>query len=452
MPPAPGVKADCAFKDTNMTAVLVISLITIACMITVILVKPSVKIGKVNIGLYWVVALIGAVTLLAAGLIGFEGLGTGLFADSAVNPIKILTLFISMTVLSIFLDEAGFFKYLANAALRRAKSSQRRIFLYLYAVVSVLTIFTSNDIIVLTLTPFICYFAKSARVSPIPYLVCEFVAANTWSMMLIIGNPTNIYLASAYEVDFLSYLSVMAVPAVFAGLTALGVLYLLFRKALTAPISAAAEPVEIKSKPLLTVGLIHLVGCIALLTVASYIGIEMWIITLAFALSLFIVVLIYKAARRQQQVGLWLTVKRAPWELVPFILSMFTIVLALDKYGITAALGSLLAGDAAVWTFGAASALLANIVNNIPMSVLMGGVIANISSGQLAALYASVIGSNIGAYLTPVGALAGIMWMNLLKKHEVEFSFISFVKYGAAVAIPTLAAALASLQISLLWA
>ena len=79
----------------------------------------------------------------------------------------------------------------------------------LRSLVSVLTVFTSNDIIVLTFTPFICHFAKSARIDPLPYLVSEFVAANTWSMALIIGNPTNIYLMSGTGISFLSYTAKM---------------------------------------------------------------------------------------------------------------------------------------------------------------------------------------------------------------------------------------------------
>ena len=102
-----------------------------------------------------------------------------------------------MTVLSVFLDEVGFFGYIAAFALKKAGRSRKRLFFYLYITVSVLTVFTSNDIIILTFTPFICYFAKSAKIDPVPYLFAEFIAANTWSMALIIGNPTNIYISSA---------------------------------------------------------------------------------------------------------------------------------------------------------------------------------------------------------------------------------------------------------------
>ena len=93
----------------------------------------------------------------------------------------------------------------------------------------------------------------------------------------------------------------------------------------------------------------------------------------------------------------------------------------------------------------------ANLINNIPMSVLFANLVsASDTTIQLKALYASVIGSNIGAYLTPIGALAGIMWMSILKKHEVKFSFLQFVAYGTIVSIPTLFAALGGLAITLL--
>ena len=64
-----------------------------------------------------------------------------------------------------------------------------------------------------------------------------------------------------------------------------------------------------------------------------------------------------------------------------------------------------------------------------------------------AALYASIIGSNLGAFFTPIGALAGIMWMQLLRSHNLKLSFGRFTRYGAAVAVPALALALLGLEI-----
>ena len=87
----------------------------------------------------------------------------------------------------------------------------------------------------------------------------------------------------------------------------------------------------------------------------------------------------------------------------------------------------------------------ANLLNNIPMSVLYSTVVTAGGTASLPALYAAVVGSNVGAFFTPMGALAGIMWMTLLKQHKVKFTFGRFVLYGAAVSVPTLLAALGGL-------
>ena len=214
-------------------------------MILGVLFLPTVKIGKLKLDTYWIVALLGAAVLLVSGQADVAKVGAALVSDDAINPIKILVLFISMTVLSIFLDELGFFSHLANVTLKKAKTSQVKLFIYLYVTVSVLTVFTSNDVIILSFTPFICYFAKNAKISPMPYLAAEFVAANTWSMMLVIGNPTNIYLSQAYGINFLGYTKVMLLPTLVAGTVALLVMFLIYRKKLSEPISGEPEETRI---------------------------------------------------------------------------------------------------------------------------------------------------------------------------------------------------------------
>ncbi|MBR2479412.1 MAG: hypothetical protein IKB47_03295 [Clostridia bacterium] len=186
-----------------------------------VLIKPCVYVKGLKLGTYWLISLAGAIILLATDSIPLEYLVSELTSASSINPIKILILFFSMTSLSVFLDEVGFFRYLANLALRKTGKKQIGLFIALYAVVSVLTVFTSNDIVVLTFTPFICFFAKNAKINPLPYLFAEFIASNTWSMVLIIGNPTNIYLASAAGIDFMSYASKMILPTCFAGVVSL---------------------------------------------------------------------------------------------------------------------------------------------------------------------------------------------------------------------------------------
>lgn len=432
-----------------MIASIVICAVTCVAMIVLILVKPSVKIGKISIDTYWVVALVGAVVLLASGIANAKEVGKALIADTAINPLKILVLFISMTILSIYLDELGFFSYLANVTLKHAKTSQFKLFLYLYLIVSVLTVFTSNDVIILSFTPFICYFAKNAKVNPVPYLAAEFVAANTWSMALIIGNPTNIYLATAYGVNFLEYVKVMALPTLGAGITAFLMLFLMFRKQLKTPINGEPEAAVIKDKINLIIGLVLLGVCTVMLAVGSYVGVEMWIVSLSAAVCLFVAIGISSLARKQKPIELVKCLKRAPWQLIPFVLSMFVLIIGLAQNGVTEGLAKVLGeGEATVFKYGYSSFLVANVINNIPMSVLFSSIIESVSAEfAMPAVYAAIIGSNVGAFLTPIGALAGIMWSSILKEHGLKFGYTSFLKIGVSVAIPAISAALV-----ILWA
>lgn len=432
-----------------MITTLVIFGITIATMIVCILFFPKLKIGKLSIDTYWIVTLIGALILLCSGKADIATVGNTLIADSAINPLKILVLFISMTMLSIFLDELGFFRYLASIVLKKARTGQTKLFLYLYATVSVLTVFTSNDIIILSFTPFVCYFARNAKISPIPYLAAEFVAANTWSMALVIGNPTNIYLATAYGLNFIDYIKLSILPTIVAGLVAFVMLFLLFRKKLSDPFSGEAEEVVIKDKWLLWVGIAHLAVCTLLLAIGSYIGLEMWLISAVTVASLFVFATVTALVRKQPPRELLGCLKRAPYQLVPFILSMFVMIIALGQTGVTAKLAEFFVGDFPILKYGALSFLASNIINNIPMSVLFSSIIETANAG-LPAVFATIIGSNIGAFLTPIGALAGIMWGSIINKHGEKFGYVDFLKMGVIVAIPTLFTALGALWLTFL--
>ena len=425
-----------------MTLAIVIS--TIVLMIGSILCFPTIKIKKFNISTYWPIALIGAILLLITRSVSLNTVLSAFTQNNSMNPIKILVLFISMTILSIFLDEVGFFKYIANKSAKLLNGSQLKLFIGFYILISFLTVFTSNDIIILTFTPFICYYAKNSKINPIPYLVAEFVAANTWSMALIIGNPTNIYLASAFNIDFVEYLKIMIIPTLIASIVSLGILYLLFKKSLKMKMEEIENPEEIKiNKVLLIIGLFHLITTTVLIAIASYINLEMWIITLSFAISLILITSLYLLIKKRKFTVLTKTIKRAPYSLIPFVLSMFIIVLSLNEYGLTLKISNLFNNYNQAFSFGFGGAIIANFINNIPMSVLF----ANMDFTNQISIYASIIASNIAAYLTPVGALAGIMWMSLLKTYNIDFSFKKFMEYGIAVGLPTLIVALLALTL-----
>ena len=433
-----------------MLATIIISVLTCILLICSILFFPKLRINKIEFDTYWIVCLFGALTIVLFNCVSLKDVVDGLFADSIINPIKILLLFFSMTFLSIFLDEVGFFRYLASVLVKHFRSNQKLLFFTLYLMVAILTIFTSNDIVILTFTPFICYFSKNAKINPIPYLVAEFAAANTYSMLLIIGNPTNIYLATSSNIDFISYLKVMWLPTLCAGIVQTLLMYFIFNKSLNAEISIDVNKARIKSKLDLAFGLGHLIICLILLVMSSYVSLDMWLICIICATSLIMGIFFSHMFRHRKLKIILKTAKRLPFTLIPFVVSMFVIVLALSKQGVTNYIYSLLDGDNLILKYGLASFVSSNLINNIPMSVLFSNII-NVSetSASLEAIYSTIIGSNLGAFLTPVGALAGIMFTDLVRKQNIEFSFKTFMKYGVMISIPTLIVSLLMLAVVL---
>ena len=427
-----------------MIPTIIISSITFISVTLSILFFPKIKIGRFCVSTYWLIALTGAIILLATGLAPIGEVWSQLTTNSTINPIKIIILFFSMTCLSIFLDEVGLFKFLANFAAKKAKNNQFALFTIFYVLTATLTIFTSNDIVILTFTPFICFFCKNSKINPIPYLVAEFSAANTWSLMLIIGNPTNIYLATSANIGFFDYFKIMALPTVCAGLIEYGVLLLVFFRRLRKPLTIVEEEVHIENKVALFVGLVHLLTCLVFLIISSYIHVEMWLISLICATSLLVFTLVMCLVTKKDWNYLTGSLKKLPYPLIPFFLSMFVVVVALNYQGISEKLAEFLSHTNTIWTYGFSSFFVSNLINNIPMSILF----SNMCNNNMA-VYASIVGSNIGAFLTPTGALAGIMFTNLVNEHETKYSFLDFIKYGAVISLPIIGIALLTLTLSI---
>ncbi len=433
---------------------IIVCLLTILFLIFSVIAKPSIRMGKIHLQTFWIVSLIGAVLIVAFGNVPFTHLKDIFMSNESMNPLEILILFISMSVLSIALDEAGFFRRCAYLATRITKTKQYILFLSLSLVVSILTVFTSNDIIILTFTPFICYFSKHAKINPIPYLIAEYVYANTWSMLFIIGNPTNIFLATSFEISFIQYFKIMTLPTIASGIAATILLLLLFRKDLKKPLDVDDEIECPKLNPfLVAICLIHLVACTIFLVISSYVKIAMWIVSFAFAMSLSVFLLVYYIIRKEKT--LFKVYKRAPWNLIPFVLSMYVIVASFDNSKVILRIAEgfdkiSVTNVASVYSYGVSSFLLCNFLNNIPMSVMMEKVILESSHQFLnASIYSTIIASNIGAYFTPIGALAGIMWMSILHNTGLKFGFKQFVKYGVIISSVVILVALSILALVL---
>jgi arsenical pump membrane protein len=409
---------------------------------------------KIKLDMYFLGALLGPILIIIFGILNASQIVGGLEGAGSLNPFGILILFLSMVFMSIFLDITGFFEYCARKALQYARGDGRRLYFSIYLIVSVLTIFTSNDIIILTFTPFIYYFAKNAGIDPKPYLIAEFFAANTWSMMLYIGNPTNIVMAAAFNLRFDEYTKWMLLPALTAGFLNMILLYVLFRKTINKPLKhTALDPAAaITDKTSAVLGLIILGGCIIGLAIAPYFGVEMWIIAFIFAIALLIILLardaviaMKKEIINTKQFAIAPTMKKMPLSIIPFVLSLFITVEALRMYGVTKDIGVFFANicgassTLTTFVYGISSAFAANILNNIPMTVAYVPIAGAVSHANLLpAVLATTIGSNLGANITPIGALAGIMWMSILRDKNVKLTFKEFVKYGLLVTPLTL--------------
>lgn len=427
-----------------MVATIIIASITFVLVTLSILFFPHIHFKRFRLDTYWIIALLGAVVLLIARLAPIEEVGNQLISNTSINPLKILVLFFSMTTISVILDELGLFRFLASVASSKAKENQHVLFLLLYLLTSILTVFTSNDVVILTFTPFICFFAKRSKINPIPYLVAEFVAANTWSLMLLIGNPTNIYLATSSGITFINYFKVMAVPTLVGGIVELGLLFLIFNKSLKQPIQSNDLIYHFDDKIPVIVGLIDLFGCLIFLILSSYLNLEMWLISLGFAVVFVVFMFVYSIFKKSNIVHIKETFVRLPYQLIPFFLSMFVIVVALNVQGISEQLSNILGSTNTIWIYGYSSFLACNLINNIPMSILFSNLTSSLSgTTYLQAVYASIIGSNIGAFLTPIGALAGIMFSSLVGKNNIRFTFIDFIKYGAIISLPVISVILA---------
>ena len=427
-----------------MVAMLTIALITVALFLSSVIFFPSVGKNK-KIKIYSLIPMAGAVLMVAVGDISWRDVFFSFTENTSVNPIKILVLFLSMTVYSLILDKTGFFRYVSGLVLKKSGRDQRVVFLSLYAVISILTVFTSNDIVILTFTPFICSFCRAAKIDVIPYLIMEFVAANTWSLFLLIGNPTNIYISGAFGISFSEYFLNMALPTISAGIISLIIMLLLFRKSLREQVDTHAEIEKVNDKPLMTVALAHLIACIVLLAVSQYVSMEMWLISLCVGMSAVICSVAVLLVRKKSLSPVKRALSGMPFEIVPFVIGMFIIVMGLDSAGITNVLANYIGVGDGVLSYGISSLLSSNFLNNIPMSVLFSKILAVAPS--MPNIYATIAGSNIGAFLTPVGALAGIMWSNLVRENKVKLSVGRFVSYGFVIGIPTMLVSLAVIML-----
>eukprot|EP00002_Diphylleia_rotans_P019289 TRINITY_DN3734_c0_g1_i1.p1 TRINITY_DN3734_c0_g1~~TRINITY_DN3734_c0_g1_i1.p1 ORF type:complete len:476 (+),score=111.56 TRINITY_DN3734_c0_g1_i1:48-1475(+) len=269
---------------------LVVAVVIASVTITLSIPNPT-RFGPRRIKIeFFVAPLIGALFVFAfAPSVDADTVWRGLKGDEHIQPYAIIILFQSLAYLCISLDITGLFAYIALRIAYAAQGLGRRLFLYYFLLSSALTVFTSNDIVILTLTPIICYFAAATGLEAFPFLLAEFYSANILSMVLFIGNPTNIIVAEAYELTFDGYSKWMAIPSIVAATTAFLLLYATFSRTIpercTLP-SINPENVLIDRRGAVF-GATTLFCCLLTLVLSSHITIPLWGITLIYASVMF---------------------------------------------------------------------------------------------------------------------------------------------------------------------
>jgi arsenical pump membrane protein len=385
----------------------------------------------------WAVA--GALVLVVAGLLPWHDALTGVGKGTDVY------LFLTgMMLLSEIARQEGLFDWLAAVATKRAKGSATRLFLLIYLVGTVVTVFLSNDAAAVVLTPAVAAAVKTAKAKdPLPYLfICAFIA-NAASFVLPISNPANLVIYGTHMPPLLAWLPRFAIPSVLSIVATYAVLRLTQNATLKADaLESDVEVPQLKGTGKLA-GAGIAVTAVALL-VASAFDVELGLPTAVCGIATAVVVLAVKRANP------WNTVKDISWAVLPLVAGLFVLVEALDKTGLIRTIGDTLhrAAQASAaetaWGAGALIAVLCNIMNNLPAGLIAGSAVQSAHVGDQVTS-AILIGVDIGPNLSVTGSLATILWLTALKREGVSVGAGQFLKLGILVMPPALILALAGL-------
>jgi arsenical pump membrane protein len=449
-----------------------IALLFIALISLIFFAIRPIKIGGIVLNMV-TVPLAVIFVLFVWGVIDYSTLLSGFFGSGSIVPWEILLLFFSVAYVSISADASGIFDWVAAKAISVVGGSGWKLFFFVFLFSSILTILTSNDIVILTLTPIIFYLSRYAKINVIPLLFAQFYAANTASMFFLIGNPTNIIVSNAFGFSFWEYVQVMGLPTIVALFVLAALLVILFGHQVTHRFELKRSiHFFLPSRTNALISSVLLVGMLISLSVAHLASLPLWFITLLFATLMLGKDLfrqyahdIIEKRHKRNYFQRWfekeygsarVIVRRMPTQLFFFIAAMFILVSGLNEVGIVDFFAKRLVQfsidlPTTILSMGVLSAFLANIINNQPMTIFLSHVLTSESFQRIPVLwqkgsaFALVIGSNLGANLTLLGALAGLLWKDILKEKGIIISYKDFLLKGLVIVPITLCASLLTL-------
>lgn len=404
---------------------------------------------------------------LGVGWSATIGAGLALIAG-VVQPADVLVVwgiiwnatatFIGLVVITLLLDEAGFFAWAALHVARWGRGRGRWLFVSFVFFGALVSALFANDGAVLILTPIVIAMMLALRfsaASTLAFVMAAGFISDTASLPLVVSNLVNIVSADYFEIGFSRYAAVMVPVNLVSVAATLGVLLWYFRQ----DIPARFDPGQlddprraIHDRATFIAGWwvlgILLLGCFAL----EPLGIPISAIMTACA------VLLLAVAGRGHRISTRKVLKEAPWQIVVFSLGMYLVVYGLRNAGLTDYLARLLDVFASGGIWGAAlgtgvlTALLASVMNNLP-TVLIGllSIDASQATGpvQEAMVYANVIGSDLGPKITPIGSLATLLWLHVLQRKGIRIGWGYYFRVGIVLTVPVLLITLAALALRL---
>lgn len=344
--------------------------------------------------------------------------------------------FLGMMAISALADQAGIFEMLAYRAGRLARGSGLRLYVAVFVAGTVVTAFLSNDATALILTPVVYALVTRLRLPVMPFVfACTFIA-DTASFILPVSNPINILVLNAFSFKLSAFLHYLLLPGLFCIALNIIVFVWLFRRSLQIRYrpSELLEP-EMPHRWFFNFSLCTLVLIAGAYGAALIKGFPLSIVALGGSGLLLAGALLCRCLDKGK------LSREISWPLFVFITGMFIVVRGVENMGLTAAVGRVLlqlAGNSplkAVLLTAGGTALGANLINNVPMAMVMvsvlGGVRAN-PAGQ-AMVYAAILGADLGPNLTTVGSLATMVWLLILRRKGLEVSTLEYFKLGITV-------------------
>ncbi|MCG3685844.1 arsenic transporter [Aliarcobacter butzleri] len=382
-------------------------------------------------------AILGAIVALILGVVSINDVldVTNIVWDATLA-------FIGIIILSLVLDEIGFFEWCALKMAKFSKGSGIRMFVYSILLGSFVSALFANDGAALILTPILLAKMRVLQLSTktiIAFLLAGGFISDSASLPFVFSNLTNIVTANYFNIGFVDYFLNMIIPFIVSVIASIVFLWLILRKDIPkkVDIRLLKEPKSvIKNMNLFYFSWFFLAFLLSAYALGDIYKLPISFFALGGALVLLIIASLTKSVNAKN------IIKEAPWQIVWFSIGLYIVVYGLKNAGLTEYLTTILnylvlQGDTiAIISTGFISAILSAVMNNLPTIMIMDIALKDIPNEALA--YANIIGCNLGPKMTPFGSLATLLWLHVLAKKGIKISFWEYSKFGLIITPPVL--------------